>query len=148
MYEELIKQLKDYSTSRKGEIAELTEAAADAIEQLSNAGSAYGRGWTLGYDAGREKSKPRWITVRERLPEKAGAYLVCETWDNGHGVMYNVRVVSYSLNLNNVDEYAFHGKKNKRPGWFDCDSEYGHYETGKDITHWMPLPEFPEEDEG
>lgn len=34
MYEELIKRLKDYSTTRKGEIAELTEEAAVAIEKL------------------------------------------------------------------------------------------------------------------
>ena len=34
MYEKLIKRLKDYSTARKGEIAELTEEAADAIEEL------------------------------------------------------------------------------------------------------------------
>ena len=34
MYEELIKRLKDYSAARKGEIAELTEEAADAIEKL------------------------------------------------------------------------------------------------------------------
>ena len=34
MYKELIKELRDYAASRKGEIAELTGKAADAIEQL------------------------------------------------------------------------------------------------------------------
>lgn len=41
MYEELIKRLKDYSAARKGEIAELTEEAADAIEELQAAVSGY-----------------------------------------------------------------------------------------------------------
>ena len=35
MYEELVKRLRDYAASRKGEIAELTAGAADAIEELS-----------------------------------------------------------------------------------------------------------------
>ena len=33
-YKELVEQLKDYSCCRKGEIAELTAAAAAAIEEL------------------------------------------------------------------------------------------------------------------
>ena len=33
-YEGLVKRLRDYSAARKGEIAELTREAADAIEEL------------------------------------------------------------------------------------------------------------------
>lgn len=33
-YTKLVEQLKDYSSCRKGEIAELTADAADAIEEL------------------------------------------------------------------------------------------------------------------
>lgn len=103
------------------------------------------------YDAdeffGRKKEPKfsEWVPVTERLPEKDGKYLVCEKWDCGYGAIYNIRVVSYSLNLNKVDKYDFHGKEYKRPGWFDYDSEYGHFETGRDITHWMPLPTPPKE---
>lgn len=35
MYDELVKRLHDYSAARKGEIAELTAEAADAIEELA-----------------------------------------------------------------------------------------------------------------
>lgn len=42
--------------------------AADAIEQLSNAGSVYGKAWTLGYDAGRDENRPRWIPSEDCLP--------------------------------------------------------------------------------
>lgn len=35
MYNDLIKQLREYSSARKGEIADLTAQAADAIEELS-----------------------------------------------------------------------------------------------------------------
>lgn len=65
MYDELIKQLRDNaeflvkasSGCLSNSFADTMCQAADAIEQLSNAGSAYGRGWTLGYDVGREESK-------------------------------------------------------------------------------------------
>ena len=75
MYEELIQDLRDKAeflrkasrySSTHNSFAETMSQAADAIEQLSNAGSAYGRGWTLGYDAGREESKPRWIPVTDK----------------------------------------------------------------------------------
>ena len=70
MYGELIKRLRNESKyALPSQTRKALIEAADTIEQLSNAGSAYGRGWTLGYDAGREESKQRWIPVTERLPE-------------------------------------------------------------------------------
>jgi len=105
----------------------LHEKAADAIEKLSHA-------------------TPRWIPVTERLPEPGG-YLVCKKHDYGYGVHYSLQIVSYTDNLNKIDKYDFPGKKNKRPGWFDYDSEYGHFETGNDIFAWMPLQAPPKEDE-
>jgi hypothetical protein len=68
MYDELIQRLRADEIPLD-ELARIMHEAADAIERLSNAGSAYGRGWTLGYDAGREENKPRWIPVTEALPE-------------------------------------------------------------------------------
>ena len=73
MYEELVERLRSCASSTVEDcdgcpyiggyngtycMNGLITEAADAIEQLSNAGSAYGRGWTLGYDAGREENKP------------------------------------------------------------------------------------------
>lgn len=66
MYEELIKRLKDYSAARKGEIAELTEEAADAIEKLQRQID----GWIEQERKVLLKSTPKWIPVTERLPTK------------------------------------------------------------------------------
>ena len=79
MYDELVKKIRHCATDPMhclscGEdkdgrcFKRLMTQAADAIEQLSNAGSAYGRGWTLGYDAGRAESKPHWIPSEDCLP--------------------------------------------------------------------------------
>lgn len=79
MYEELIEKLRccveqircgdcRYVKDCDGDRM-LMSQAADAIKELSNAGSIYGKAWTLGYDAGRDENKPRWTPVTERLPE-------------------------------------------------------------------------------
>lgn len=123
--DELIKDLRIYAND---ETDEIRFKAADAIEQLSNAGSAYGRGWTLGYDAGREESKPRWIPVTERLPESQGPFLTrygfgdasIETGQFFYGVLYYL--------------YA------------DADPHWQHESVGVEVTHWMPLPEPPKEE--
>lgn len=47
----------------------LMSQAADAIKELSNAGSIYGKAWTLGYDAGRDENKARWTPVTEGMPK-------------------------------------------------------------------------------
>lgn len=67
-------------------------------------------------DAIEELSKPRWISVKDRLPEKAGTYLIVTNKGN---------VMS--------DSYApifrrFNGN------------------AGRHCTNWMPLPEPPEEE--
>ena len=77
-----------------------------------------------------------WIPCSERLPEKAGRYLV--TYGSNLDGYRQVCMKMYSPNLHNVDEFDFPNKK--RPGWYDYDSEYGHYEWD-DVIAWMPLPE-------
>lgn len=89
-------------------------------------------------DIDRAPTVGDWINVQDRLPEKAGRYL---TFRNPSCI----RVTGFSLNLESVDQYEFHGMK--RPGWYDYDSEYGYYEW-RDITYWMPLPEPPKEVSG
>lgn len=128
---------------------ELMKQAADAIEQLSNAGSAYGRGWTLGYDAGRDdgydagrdENMPRWIPVEERLPEDNDKrFLVCAKRFDGEPYMH---ICYHAKKLHEFDEYDF--PTENRPGWYFYDSEYGWIEK-EDVTHWMPLPEPPKEE--
>ena len=66
-------------------------------------------------DAKEELSKPRWIPVTERLPEKNGSYLVY--------------VYGEVTEMN-----CWHGK------WHRLGDDYT-----KAVTHWMPLPQPPEE---
>ena len=67
------------------------------------------------------EAERRWIPVGERLPE------------------IGVRVLFYNNFIKNIHK-----------GWFSCDewvSEIGVFYNGgklKRITHWMPLPKFPE----
>ena len=128
-YDELVKELREHAERFDydgwTDTAIWFEKAADAIERLSNAGSAYGRGWTLGYDAGGEESKPRWIPVTERLPEKSGKFLCnVKQFNQYAGKQYYY-----------VDILVFHE---------DCFFEDG-IGTQR-VTHWQPLPEPPKEE--
>ena len=100
-------------------------AAADAIEQLQKdleRSKEYEAFWEKEANEALRRfqvaiaSKPRWIPVTERCPEKSGDYLVFDDCRN----LY-------------VNEWHCLLKK-----WQYDDSR---------ITHWMPLPTPPKEDE-
>lgn len=126
MYDEVIKDLRgnhDKYFSRDMQ-------AADAIEKLQKAldavNDAHNEGYDVGYWAGRRDYEPKWISVDERLPEPKFArewYLV-------------------ALESGCVKTLAFEkqGRSDNlfRPGW---------HETASPVTHWMPLPEAPKEEE-
>ena len=108
MYDELVKRLWEcasgecfnclqYTETTNAIVCskELMKQAADAIEELS---------------------KPRWIPVTERLPERNGTYLVY--------VYGDVTDLNY-----------WRGK------WHRLGDDYT-----KAVTHWMPLPQPPEEE--
>ena len=77
-----------------------------------------------------------WISVKDKLPDKDGNYLCC--WGEHKGIA----ICSFAKNLRKVDKYDFKGKN--RAGWYDYDSEWGYGEMCN-VTHWMPLPELPNE---
>ncbi len=64
--------------------------------------------------------KPEWISVKDRLPEKNSIVLVC--MDNGQ---YKVVLTSH------LSSYG----------------EWISYDKNRKVTHWMPFPEPPKEDE-
>jgi hypothetical protein len=71
-----------------------------------------------------------WISVRDRMPEEPGAYLVA--------------LVTYRQERYLAVAYP-------RDGWWDVAGwcrEYKHRDGvhNFDVTHWMPLPEPPKED--
>lgn len=72
-----------------------------------------------------------WVPVSERLPEKDGCYLV---YDAG-----SIDVVNFANNL----ARETYGELDARPGFYYIDDEYEYWERA--YTHWMPLPEPPEE---
>ena len=127
MYEELIKRLKDYYTARKGEIAELTEEAADAIEELVASVEGYKASTYVQFiEHGHYtemKFIPKWIPVTERLPDTCNPVLICLHWG----------LDDYEIT---VGEYW--GNSKGSPGWGIFDPY---------VTHWMPLPEPPKEEQ-
>ena len=81
----------------------------------------------------------KWISVKDRLPEQDGKYLVFEQ-SSGRT---NTSILRFAKDARKVDRYDFKGRwKN---AWYEYDSEWGHY-TVDSVTHWMPLPEPPKGD--
>jgi len=81
----------------------------------------------------------KWISVKDRLPEKDGQYLVCLN-------QTHLMVVPFAKTLEDVDRDVFKGRD--EPGWFEWDTEWcGFYEVTM-VTHWMPIPKLPEEVSG
>ena len=73
-----------------------------------------------GYEKGYAVGKPKWIPVGERLPHMYQSVLVCDVRDNFVGTcsLYS------DVWVNGNTTYKLEG-----------------------MTHWMPLPEPPKEDE-
>lgn len=89
------------------------------------------------------ENKGEWIPVFERLPENDGHYLV--TWVDGN--YQTVDIKGFANHLCEIDEIDFGNKTHS--GWYEYDSEYGHYEWDG-VVAWMPLPKpfDPQEREG
>lgn len=85
-----------------------------------------------------ELLRDRWISVKDRLPEEDGKYLVFEQ-NNGRT---NTSILRFAKDARKVDRYDF--KSRWENAWYEYDSEWGHY-TVDSVTHWMPIPEPPEE---
>lgn len=78
-----------------------------------------------------------WISVKDRLPEKDGGYLVVINYFGNH---QSINVRSFAKTGETVNEYDLAGEKNV---WYRYDSEYGYVSTDS-VTHWMPIPQPPE----
>ena len=78
-------------------------------------------------------SVPQWISVKDRLPDVAGMYIVtaCDEWcSHGEGIWYDTVVV--------VAEYS--------GGCWNWNDNGTDYDIDDLVTHWMPLPEPPKGD--
>lgn len=136
-YKDLTAQLRLFETvcrhSEKPDIADLVRCAWKAIEELSSAGSIYGKAWTLGYDAGRDENMPRWIPVTERLPE-------C---DLGAEVG-NIEWISCGM----VCAGCFGRGGKYRDAYFRTWTDAGEGMDAKDADYWraVTIPEPPKEE--
>lgn len=79
----------------------------------------------------------RWISV-DTPPTENCRCLVCVKTLYGHLVM----VADYALNLHEVDDFVFEDEH--RAGFYVADDEVMYYEI-PGVTHWMSLPDPPEE---
>ena len=86
---------------------------------------------TLAYIQQLESQVPKWISVDERLPEDDSAVLVYAVGNNENSC---VAMTSYTHHMHGYNIEGW------RSPW-----QYFFYE--RKITHWMPLPEPPEEEE-
>lgn len=120
MQSDLVNRLRSYSAARKGDIAELTAEAADAIEELQ----AQINGWIEQERNVLLKSVPKWIPVTERLPEHLTSVIV-------HRKDGGIFMWEY-FDTSPTDEC-----------WIDDSMNvYSFF----DVTHWMTLPEPPKEE--
>ena len=74
-----------------------------------------------------------WISVKKRLPEKDGWYLVYAPGYWGNSKIYGLDGLAYS-NFKNNYKVHFGIERGTGRGWPGI------------VTHWMPLPESPKED--
>ena len=81
------------------------------------------------------KDKSGWISVKDRLPDKEGKYLVYI--NDGRDF---IGMACFYRDLHKFNKYEFHNQH--RCGWCQYDSEWGDYEVSN-VTHWMPLPTAP-----
>ena len=73
---------------------------------------------------------PQWISVKDRLPDVAGMYIVtaCDEWcSHGEGIWYDTVVI--------VAEYS--------GGCWNWNDNGTDYDIDDLVTHWMPMPEPP-----
>lgn len=143
MYDELVKELRycskqfyaDYDDCDGchscrydcySSVNEKMEKAADAIEKLmaenkrllEELNNAHNEGYDVGYYAGRRDYEPEWISVEERVPEKAGEYIVAY-----HPCYWN----DVKAQVTKVGIDTFRGKTSWAKQKFQR------------VTYWMPL---------
>lgn len=87
--------------------------------------------------------KDRWISVTDRLPERHKT--PCPRGNNP-----DFSNVSETVFIYTQDGYMMEGTL-EGDSWFDdmgqCLSDYFEDTSGHHVTHWMPLPEPPKEEE-
>ena len=123
----------------------LLSASADAIEALSASVEGFEAQTNMVLDRDSNNTvirfEPRWVPVTERLPEKTGTYLAWMKWDlteadeepRAYPVLYDADAEGFGWWKSYYDGDTL--------GW--AGEDFVRYEG---ITHWMSLPQPPEEE--
>lgn len=80
--------------------------------------------YKVGYEAAKKEFEPKWISVQERLPVEEEKYLCKIIWTDDEWLEYRSKPHIYVIQFSNACSFA----------------------TGEKVTHWMPLPEPPEQE--
>ena len=138
-YEELAESLRYYATHvpklSKSFYAHLWQAA-HAIEELQAAVSGFEANTDVAFvkENGHEYIRfvPKWISVTERLPQ------ICTNVIVAGRMKYRWEHKYFQF----VDKAYFNEGE-----FFETDNDWDEGQDEFEITHWMPLPEPPKEDE-
>lgn len=87
----------------------------------------------------REKYKPRWISVEERLPENIAPKY---EHDMSNAVLLYTPVDGY-VHIGWYVRKDYRG----REVWHTLSAMRSHQTLTKKVTHWMPLPNLPKKEE-
>lgn len=110
----------------------------------------YRNGWNDAVDA-----MHRWNSVEEMLPENGVHVLVTAKTPGGHKYVCDAfHAEKFSISSEYGDELAceYNPEKDEyflEEGWYEVIKNWDDYSSiviQDRVTHWMPLPELPEED--
>lgn len=81
-----------------------------------------------------------WISVKDRLPDEDGKYLVTVTYV-GTGLDDIVEILYFFKDLTRVKKYGYLSDPGcHRAGWCWYDEECEQFDEEDSVTYWMPLP--------
>lgn len=82
-----------------------------------------------------------WHKIENGLPTKEGKYLCCYKSIGGRK---EIDVQGFTLDAFSKSHYDFaEYKDQKKAIFYEYDSEYGYSDWTEYITHWMEMPELP-----
>ena len=83
-----------------------------------------------------------WISVKDKLPEENGKYLCVVVHRGGNVAIQSQCVYEFIANAEDDSDLFYKGVTG--PVWAYYDVMMGMCATAR-VTHWMPLPELPED---
>ena len=120
---------------------------ADALKEMKFSGGMHDDNWVICVpfrevmeNIDKAPTVGGWVSVKDRLPEEGGKYLVTVT-SNVDGKPF-VKTAWFLLNLCDNWQFKYECEPNV-PGFYNGDGEGDWVE--RTVSHWMPLPEPPME---